>query len=385
MSDKKTINAVTTPLALGDQGRDAPQVLIKECLGIAGLTTRCGSRGFKDAPPETEHSAIVAHLLAQGAAITGTVTMHELAFGVTGVNTFAGTALNPNWPDRIPGGSSSGSASAVAAGLCDFAVGTDTGGSVRQPACCCGVYGLKPTYGAIDRRGAIPRGSSLDVIGPFAASAEALTRAASMMLPSFTPAEITAPKLKRISVEADADITATLDKALAGYDVPNVTLSSFKASYEAGLTVINYELASEFGQLARSDASLGVDVKGRIQAALSVTPEALAEAETVRAVFTREVDAALEGVDALVLPTMPCVPPTLAAATDPRALLPLTRLVRPFNLSGHPALTLPLTTREGLPAGLQLVGRKGAEATLCAIAEHLSRALAARSMPEMLS
>ncbi|WP_349295109.1 amidase (plasmid) [Thioclava sp. 'Guangxiensis'] len=385
MSDKKTINAVTTPLALGDQGRDAPQVLIKECLGIAGLTTRCGSRAFKDAPPETEHSAIVAHLLAQGAAITGTVTMHELAFGVTGVNTFAGTALNPNWPDRIPGGSSSGSASAVAAGLCDFAVGTDTGGSVRQPACCCGVYGLKPTYGAIDRRGAIPRGSSLDVIGPFAASAEALTRAAAMMLPSFAPVKLDTPKLKQINVETDTDILAALEDALVGYDVPAISLPSFRASYEAGLTVINYELASEFGQLARSDASLGADVKARIQAALSVTPEALAEAETVRVVFTREVDAALEGVDALVLPTMPCVPPTLADATDPRALLPLTRLVRPFNLSGHPALTLPLTTKDGLPAGLQLVGRKGAEATLCAIAEHLSRALAARSMPEMLS
>lgn len=369
---------VTRPLALGDAG---VRVMVKECLGIEGIATRCGSAAFADAPAETQHSAIVSRLLDQGVRITGTVTMHELAFGVTGVNDFAGTATNPGWPDRIPGGSSSGSAAAVAAGLCDFAVGTDTGGSVRQPACCCGVFGLKPTFGAIDRRGAIPRGSSIDVIGPFAASAPMLTRAAGMMIAGFVPMTLDSFTLARIAVDADPDVTAALDTALAGLDVPTITMPSFEDAYRAGLTVINFELAQEFGQLARSDANLGADVKARILAALQVTSDDMAVAEGIRARFTAEVDAALHGCDALVLPTMPCVPPTLAQADDPRALIPLTSLVRPFNLSGHPAATLPLRTAADLPAGLQLVGRKGDEARLCALAEGLADRLA----PVMLS
>lgn len=353
-------------------GSDGPRVMVKECLGIAGLPTRCGSAAFADAPAETQHSAIVLRLLEQGAQITGTVTMHELAFGVSGVNAFAGTAPNPAWPDRIPGGSSSGSAAAVAAGLCEFAVGTDTGGSIRQPACCCGVFGLKPTFGAISRAGAVPRGSSLDVIGPFAASAAMLTKAAQMMIEGFTPTNIELPRLARVNVPAEPDIVSALDNALTGLQTPLVSLSLFEDAFHAGLTVINHEIAQEFGQLARSDASLGADVKARILAALATTDAQLAEAERVRAKFTAEVDAALKGFDALVLPTMPCVPPTLAQAQDPRALISLTALVRPFNLSGHPAVTLPLRTESGLPAGLQLVAKKGDDARLCALAETLA-------------
>lgn len=382
MTDPATSPAssiITRPLSLGGEG---PRVLVKECLGVEGVTTRCGSAAFADAPAETVHSAVVARLVEQGARIEGLVTMHELAFGVSGLNGFAGTAVNPGWPDRIPGGSSSGSAAAVAAGLCDFAVGTDTGGSVRQPACCCGVFGLKPTFGAIDRRGAVPRGSSLDVIGPFAATADMLTKAATMMIEGFTPETIDTPKLARVPVKADHEIDAAVDHALDGLAIPIARLPSFEAAYAAGLTLINWELAGEFGQLARSNASLGADVQARIRNALAVTPEQAAEAEEIRTRFTAEVDAALEGVDALVLPTMPCVPPTLSQAQDLTALIPLTILVRPFNLSGHPAVTLPLRTADGLPAGLQLVARKGGEATLCALAEALSDRLAPVTFPE---
>lgn len=363
---------VTKALALGPDGPDSPRVLVKECLGVAGLATRCGSAAFAQAPAETDHSAIVARLIEQGARIAGTVTMHELAFGVSGVNSFAGTAPNPGWPDRIPGGSSSGSAAAVAAGLCDFAIGTDTGGSIRQPACCCGVFGLKPTFGAISRAGAIPRGSSLDVIGPFAGSAQMLTRAAQMMIEGFAPTRIDRPRLARVQVAADADVTGAIDTALQGLEAPLISLPAFQEAFSAGLTVINHEIAQEFGQMARSDASLGADVKARILAALNTTDAELAQAEAVRKDFTAQVDAALDGVDALALPTMPCVPPTLAQAQDPRALIPLTAFVRPFNLSGHPAVTLPLRTASGLPAGLQLVAKKGDEARLCALAEALA-------------
>lgn len=372
---------VTRPLSLGGSG---VRVMVKECLGVAGVATRCGSAAFAHASAETGHSAVVSRLIEQGAHIAGTLTMHELAFGVTGANPYAGTAVNPGWPDLITGGSSSGSAAAVAAGLCDFAVGTDTGGSIRQPACCCGVFGLKPTFGAVDRRGAVPRRSSIDVIGPFAASAEMLTRAASMMIDGFEPMTLDNVRLSRIAVTADEDIDAAIHVALAGYEVPTVSLPSFEDAYRAGLTVINYEIAQEFGQLARSDATLGQDVRARILAALEVSPEDMAATDAIRERFSDEVDAALDGRDALALPTMPCVPPTLDEATDPRALIPLTSLVRPFNLSGHPAVTLPLRTAAGLPAGLQLVARKGDEARLCALAEAFADRLAPVFLPEDL-
>ncbi|SLN59951.1 Glutamyl-tRNA(Gln) amidotransferase subunit A [Aquimixticola soesokkakensis] len=370
VTDPQTI---TRRLALGGE---APRVLIKECLGVQGVATRCGSHAFEDAPVETAHSAIVARLLEQGCAIEGTVTMHELAFGVSGVNAYAGTALNPTWPDRIPGGSSSGAAAAVAAGLCDFAVGTDTGGSIRQPACCCGTFGLKPTFGSVDRRGAIPRASTLDCIGPLAATAPMLTKAASLMIPAFEPVVLEDFSLNGVAVAAEPDVLAAVERALEPWDVPYVALPSLEAAFNAGLVLINAEIANEFGHLARSNATLGADVKTRILAALAVTDAQVDQAEAVRARFCDEVDAALARVDALVLPTMPCVPPTLDEARDPQSLIPLTSLVRPFNLSGHPALTIPLRTAEGLAAGLQLVGRKGEDARLCAVAERLARHLA---------
>ncbi|NVO27578.1 amidase [Donghicola sp. C2-DW-16] len=373
---------ITNTLALGDA--KGPSVLVKECLDVQGLPTRCGSAAFADALAAVAHSDVVARLIAGGAHIAGTTTMHELAFGVTGANAYAGTAPNPLWPNRIPGGSSSGSAAAVAAGLCDFAIGTDTGGSIRQPACCCGVYGLKPTQNAISRRGAIPRASSLDVIGPFAASAEMLTRAAGMLLDGFAPLQIDAPKLGRVPVQVDADIIAAVDGVLSPRWETVTPLDGLEAAFKAGITLINYELAGEFGHLARSNATLGADVRARLLNALTVTPEMAAEAEQIRTQFTQEVDNALTGLDALVLPTMPCVPPTWDQAQDPAALIPLTKLVRPFNLSGHPALTVPLRTAAGLPAGLQLVGRKGEEARLCAIAEFLERQLTTEPFVEMI-
>jgi amidase len=140
------------------------------------------------------------------------------------------------------------------------------------------------------------------------------------------------------------------------------------------MVIIGRESWQALAQFA-DDPAMGEDVRARILAGRDHAPERLAAAEAVRQVFSHEVDAALAGVDALVLPTLPSVPPTLAEATDPRAVLPLTRLVRPFNLSGHPAITLPVLTAQGLPAGVQLVGRKGGDAALLALARCLWRGL----------
>ncbi|TNB48522.1 amidase [Martelella lutilitoris] len=363
--------ALSRPLFVGGDG---PEVAIKECLAIKGIVTRCGSRALAEGPVADENAAVVDALLARGCHIIGTANMHELAFGVTGVNAFLGTPVNAKWPDRIPGGSSSGSAALVAAGRCDFAVGTDTGGSVRMPACCCGVFGMKPTYGRISRAGAIPAESSLDCIGPFAATAKMLTKAMSLMDPSFAarpPA--TEFRLGRIAVSAEPQIVAAFERALAGVRAAEITLEHFEAAYEAGLVIINAEAADAFAALAHEDNGMDETVRARILAAEAGRLDAdISRAEEIRLMFRSEVDHALEDCDALVLPTMPVVPPLLADAVDMRALIPLTALVRPFNLSGHPAITIPILTEDGLPAGVQLVGRIGGDEALCAIAEGLA-------------
>jgi amidase len=147
-------------------------------------------------------------------------------------------------------------------------------------------------------------------------------------------------------------------------------LPSFDEAYAAALTIIAAENWTAFGHLTESDG-LGADVRARLLAAREVTRDAVAAAEGCRARFRAEVDAVLERVDALALPTLPIEPLTLAAAADARASLRLTALVRVFNLSGHPALTIPLETDAHLPAGLQLVGRRMADANLCAVAERV--------------
>lgn len=147
---------------------DAPTIAIKDSIDVAGYPTTAASRALADAPPAPRHAQVVQRLLDAGWRITGKTNMHELAFGMTGINDFTGTPLNPQDHARIPGGSSSGSASAVGLRLVDAALGTDTGGSVRCPAACCGVIGLKPTFGRVSREGVAPHQTSLDCVGPFA-------------------------------------------------------------------------------------------------------------------------------------------------------------------------------------------------------------------------
>jgi amidase len=264
---------------------------------------------------------------------------------------------------------------AVAAGLVDFALGTDTGGSIRVPAACCGVYGLKPTFGRISRVGVHPALSTLDCVGPFSRDINMLERAMVLLDASYVRrVDPSAVRIGWLNVDAEPQITAAVMAPLhrAGVTLSRVNLPSFDTAYRAGLTIIAAETWSAFGHLSASQA-LKPDVRARLLAAREITATAVNEAELVRSRFRDEVDAALEDVDVIALPTLPSVPPTLNAAGDSRVVLNLTALVRPFNLSGHPALTLPCETPQGLPAGLQLVGPLYADATLCAVARHITR------------
>lgn len=367
-------NAISLTLSLGGDGLS---VVVKECLAIANLPTRCGSRALERSEPACEHAVVIKSLLASGCKIIGRANMHELAFGMTGMNEYLGTPTNPRWPNRIPGGSSSGSASAVAAELCDFAIGTDTGGSIRQPATCCGVFGLKPTFGRIDRTGAMPAESSLDCIGPLARSARMLTEAMKKIDPTFATCKLEhSPQLKRVVVDADAAILTAVEACLAQSSVSvsqaGSEIKTLSEAYDAAVTIINREMAVAVQKLTLDQMRIGNDVRFRLRAAEKTTDEAFARAENMRQIFTREIDDLLMDVDALVLPSLPHVPPTLADANYSRSLLHLTKFLRPFNLSGHPSLTIPYLTEEGLPAGIQLVGKKGDDALLCAIAQRMA-------------
>ena len=359
-------------------GGDGLRVGVKDSIDIAGYPTRAGSAALADAGGAPHHAAVVQALLDRGCRIVGKTNMHELAYGVTGINRWSGTPRNPRYPDRIPGGSSSGSAVAVAAGPLgdppvDFTIGTDTGGSIRIPAACCGVYGLKTSYGRISRMGVHPAVSSLDCVGPFARSLAMIERAMSLMDESFAPGAPPATlRLGIVNVTADPGVVATVRAALARAAIPSIPidLPSLVDAYAAGLTIIGAENWSAYGHLI-DGPGLGDDVRTRLLGNRSISGEALSAAERCRTLFRAEVDAALERVDALVLPTLPIVPPRLGEAADARAVLRLTAFVRPFNVSGHPALSIPLETDAHLPAGLQLVGRHGGDAALCAAAHSL--------------
>ena len=360
-------------MALGGEG---PRVGVKDSIDIAAFPTRMGSACLADAPPAARHAAVVQSLLDAGCRIVGKTNLHELAYGLTGINRWTGTPVNPRAPARVPGGSSSGSAVAVAAGLVDFALGNDTGGSIRLPAACCGVIGLKPSYGRVSRAGVHPERSSLDCVGPLAREVSMIERAMAMIDATFRaqpPPPHAMVGWVEVGTAAEVSTAARAALGCAGVAVRPVTLPNFAAAFSAALTIIGAETWAAFGRLAGCER-LGADVRTRLAAAQAISAAEVAAAETVQRTWRAEIDTALADLDALALPTLPDLPLTLAAAEDARAALHSSWCVRPFNLSGHPAITLPIAV-QGVPAGLQLVGRAHWDEALCALARSVESAL----------
>jgi len=361
---------VVESLKLGAQA--GPRIMVKDTIDVQGCRTRAGCRALENSTPARHSAEVVEQLLDAGWCINGKTNLHELAFGTTGINNWTGTAENPFFPGRIPGGSSSGSAAAVAAGLCEAALGTDTGGSVRIPAACCGVFGIKPTFGRISRHGVMPQNTSLDCVGVFAATIEPLISVMKIICPDFRSVKNhTGIRIGMVPVTGvNAEILQTINSALlqSEFPVAEAELKNMAAAYDAAMTIINRE-----SWLANRDlvatGMVGDDVTARLLAASHTTDDEIAAAENVRAEFSAEVDSALTECTVLALPTMPDFPLPVSAAADTRALLGMTSYVRPFNLSGHPAISIPLNSRSGLPVGLQLVAAKGADKILCAVAE----------------
>jgi amidase len=357
------------------------RLAVKDLIDMAGLPTTAGCVAVADeAEPAARDAACMAGVRAAESAgavrVVGKANLHELAFGASGINEAFGTPVNPLDASRIPGGSSSGSAVAVAGDEADIAFGSDTGGSVRVPSACCGTAGLKTTHGRVPLDGVWPLAGSLDTIGPMARDVAGLVAGMRLLEPGFEAAAAVPATIGRVrpTDEVDPGIDQAVDGALAavGCEVVQVGLPGWTAAWAAGGTIIVAEAAAAVGHLLARRERLGEDVAARIEAGRAVTPEALAEAEAVRTRWRTELDAVFSRVDLLALPTLPVWPPTPAELSE----LHLTALTMPVNVAGLPALVLPVPGKH-LPASVQVLGPAGAEERLLAFGAVLEKSIAA--------
>jgi amidase len=351
------------------------RVAVKDAIDVAGMVTTAGCVAVRDrARPAAADAACLAGVRAAGAVLVGKTTLSELCLSPAGINAEFGTPINPLAADRIPGGSSSGSAVAVASHEADIGLGTDTGGSVRIPAACCGVVGLKTTWGRIPTAGVWPLSSSLDTVGPIARTVAGVAAGMRMIAPGWTPASRPARVVGRLRMDGvDGDVEEIVDAALdaARLTVRTVRLRGWDATHDALDTILLGELWKAHHQLLDADG-VGTFVNNGLRAGRAVAAPGLAEAMAVRASWQAELAAALEEVDVLALPTLVGPPPLLADFTG----FPLTQLTSPFNLAGVPALAMPVPSPVfPVPVSLQLAGPMYGEALLCATGLAIEAAL----------
>lgn len=357
-----------------DEPGTGPRVAVKDLIDVAGTPTTGGCKVLAAlAEPAPADAACLAGFRAADAAIVGKANLHELACGGTGINPFYGTPVNPLDPTRIPGGSSSGSAVAVATGEADIALGTDTAGSIRTPAACCGTVGLKTTWGRIPVEGVWPLAPSLDTIGPMARDVAGIVTGMTLLEPGFTVTADPAPVIGRVRLPGvDPVVDAAVDRLLAtsGIQVVDVDLPGWDAAGQAGWTVMFHEVWQVDGHLYERDAAgLGDDTRERLEQGRAVTVAAHAAAVAHRAVWRAELALAFDRAPVLAWPTLAYLAPRL---TDP---VPDTRRTNiPVSLAGHPALALPAPTGGHLPASIQLTAPDGAEDLLCATGAVLEAA-----------
>jgi amidase len=361
-----------------------PRVAVKDLIDMAGLPTTAGSRPVADkAVPAERDAACIAGLRAAmdagQARFVGKTNLHELAYGITGINAAFGTPVNPLDPLRMPGGSSSGSGTAVAAGEADIAYGTDTGGSIRIPAACCGITGLKTTWGRIPLAGVRPLASGLDSVGPMARDVAGVAAGMALLEPGFRVASTSPQTVGVLALDADPLVTAAIDDALrtAEFDVVPVTVPDLDQVIVASLAVLNAQAWQANKDLFAAAADqIGGDVRDRLNQASTITPAQVTEAEAVIARWRETLDGLWHRVDALAAPTLLGFPPLL---DEVHLLWKLRALTSPVNAAGVPALALPVPVpgREAgpVPASVQLIGPRDSEERLLAAGARLEQAV----------
>ncbi len=357
----------------------------KDVFHIAGVGTSFGHPQWlatHDVPKATAQT--VQLLLKAGADLVGKSHSDELCYSLTGENVHYGTPLNPAASDRIPGGSSSGSASAVAAGLCDFALGTDCGGSVRIPASYCGLYGIRPGLGVVSTDGVLDFAPSFDVVGWFAKSGNLMRRVGEVLLPAM---DRSAP-FQKLLIASDAFACASADvhEALKpSMDLVSrqfaergdVTVSSERlgAWYETFRTIQGFEVWRSVGAWVESvKPILGAGVGERLAWASTVTPDMYRAAKESQAAIAQYMDGILPPGTALCLPTSPRVAPLKnlpVNVIEQQFRVQAMQILCIAGLSGLPQISLPLATLGGLPLGLSIVGWRGSERAILGLAESI--------------
>ncbi len=374
-------------------------IALKDNICTRGIRTTAGSKILADFVPELD-SEVAARLEHAGAILVGKTNLHEFAYGVTTNNPHFGPARSPWNQERITGGSSGGSAAAVATGMCFASVGTDTGGSIRIPSALCGVVGLKPTFGLVSVEGIVPLALSLDHAGPITRSVED----ACIVLDSIAgeyPKGAARPDCRRLksklpqrfrlgwpadyffdrvdgqvrhAIEAASQVFRELGAEIESVSMPRLADSLLPATNDIALAEATRYHQSQ-GYFPARAAEYGEDVRRRLEAGANVLAVNYLRGCACKPQAEKEFDAAFERVELIVAPSTPTPAPRIGQqdveidGEKETVRSALVRMNRPTNFTGHPAISIPCGfTQDGLPVGMQLIGPRWGEARLAAIA-----------------
>lgn len=373
-------------------------ITVKDLILTKDAPTTCGSRVFGGGLPAGTDAPVVAAVRAAGAVILGKVNLHEVALGVTTVNEHFGPARNPWNPDRVAGGSSGGSAVAVAAGLGSGSIGTDTRGSIRIPAACCGVTGFKPSYGRVSTEGVLPLAATLDHVGPLARSAEDAayllgamvrgTRFAADLLRAVDrkPARATIAVIDYFLELADPEVAAAVERMIGtlrrqGHSVVRASLPELEPAMEASRVIVLAEAIAFHDQhLKRNRGGYGPNLVSRLEGGYQLSALQYVQAEETRVTLMAAFHRLFREVDFVISPTIPV--PAVPIGTQTARLgnhevsisEAYCRYTAPANMTGIPALSVPCgLTKGGLPIGAQIVAGLGQDARVLALGAEYQR------------
>jgi aspartyl-tRNA(Asn)/glutamyl-tRNA(Gln) amidotransferase subunit A len=350
---------------------------VKDLFDTQGVRTTYGSAVFSDHVPSRTAEAVLL-LEAAGYTSVGKANLHEFAYGTTSQNVHYGTVPNPAAPGRIAGGSSGGSAAALAGGLAEAALGTDSGGSIRIPSACCGTTGLKPTFGLVSTDGVFPLAPSFDHSGPMALDVDGCTAMMEALVPGFAIEEVALGDVRAGAAWLDAAdplVRARVGEAAALLSAEPIELpfaKEIEPLFMREVGDVHRELYPEHAEL------YGENISPKIERCIAVSDGEAAAAAAARETYRERMAEAFEPFDVVLTPTLARVaPPAEVDEIATRDLL--IRFTFPFNALGWPALALPCGRAEdGLPASVQLVGRPGTDPFILGLGRALERALKPR-------
>ena len=367
-------------LALPEQAPAGIPLAVKDLFDTAGLVTTYGSPLFARHVPQTTAPAVFA-LESAGYAVVGKTNLHEFAYGTTSENPHFGVVPNPLAPGRVAGGSSGGNAAALVLDAAEVALGTDSGGSIRIPAACCGVVGFKPTYGLVSLEGCFPLAPSFDHAGPMARDVRTCGEALAALTPGYEPSTLESLEELQVAVawvdDAEPRVRARVLEATSHVQ----RNCAVRLPRPDGVhPLFDREVADVHRELFAENADLyGEDVRLKIERCLEVAEADAEHAARRRVEYREEVERAVAGFDLVLTPTLPRVAPRIGegAPGDVNVRKSLIANTFPLNALGWPALALPCGAAEdGLPASVQLVGRAGADALVLAAGRLLEANLA---------